>query len=249
MEIAAGVSIAQNLIFGYLLSRNNGQQLPDVEDKRIVNIFEMMKVRMGLEDRNISLKAYDVGHAYATGSLLRNNSSVLANVDKCSEDTDQELIVLFAHELAHLKNHDSLILPAFIAALQTTMVLGLTILCGLSPLAAFAISFGVTVILVKFVVRKYFEHQADVTASKVLTDNELIGWIRNEKERLEICKEFHNDPERDFFDHLVYTSSGNQLTDFAHPPTTFTVRMLEKELTSREQKQEEGQLKQRLQTV
>lgn len=135
MIIALGVAVAMN-IFAYwnsdrmMLSMYGAREVDARSAPTLYGTVEQLAARADLPMPKVYVIENDQPNAFATG---RNpeNAAVAATTGLLNSLSAQEIAGVMAHELAHVKNHDTLI-----------MTITATIAGAISMLATFAMFFG-----------------------------------------------------------------------------------------------------------
>ena len=135
MLIALGIAVATNL-FSYwnsdklALSAYNAQQVDAATAPELYGMVRDLAQRAGLPMPRVYIIQEDQPNAFATGRNPQN-AAVAATTGIIRTLSYDELAGVMAHELAHIKNHDTL-----------TMTISATMAGAISTLASFGMFFG-----------------------------------------------------------------------------------------------------------
>ena len=135
MLIALGIAVATNL-FSYwnsdklALSAYNAQQVDERSAPELYGMVRGLAQRAGLPMPRVYIIQEDQPNAFATGRNPQN-AAVAATTGIIRTLSYDELAGVMAHELAHIKNHDTL-----------TMTISATMAGAISTLASFGMFFG-----------------------------------------------------------------------------------------------------------
>lgn len=234
MEYVCAAAVLDSAIVGWLSTRTLETKV-EIEDQKILALFNEMKERMGLQDHNIDLVASQVvATGCATGrTYLGGKAEVVINEVVIEDYSDADLMALFAHELSHIKHHDSLRTTLFFATVHLATAIALMTLLSLPPVAAFAASLALALTLMYFVFLPIVEYQADRSAAENLNDVELRHYIEHNQKELEKALELREEKGCLSYERITYDSSGNIRTDFTHPRRTTVIAMLERVASER----------------
>jgi heat shock protein HtpX len=135
MLIALGIAVATNL-FSYwnsdrlALAAHNAQEVDEHSAPELYAMVRGLAQRAGLPMPRVYLIDEDQPNAFATGRNPQN-AAVAATTGIIRTLTYDELAGVMAHELAHIKNHDTL-----------TMTITATMAGAISTIASFGMFFG-----------------------------------------------------------------------------------------------------------
>lgn len=135
MLIALAVAVAMNL-FSYwnadkmVLSMHGAREVDETTAPRFVAMVRELAANAGLPMPKVYIIEQDQPNAFATGRNPKN-AAVAATTGLLATLSEEEVAGVMAHELAHVQNHDTLI-----------MTLTATIAGAISMLANFAMFFG-----------------------------------------------------------------------------------------------------------
>jgi len=135
MLVALGIAVATNL-FSYwnsdklALSAYDAQQVDERSAPELYGMVRDLAQRAGMPMPRVYIIQEDQPNAFATGRNPQN-AAVAATTGIIRALTYDELAGVMAHELAHIKNHDTL-----------TMTISATMAGAISTLASFGMLFG-----------------------------------------------------------------------------------------------------------
>ncbi len=207
--VAVGLAIETGFV-GWFFGRNPTEAQP-VKDQRIVQLFEQMKFRMGMDQESIYLRETDnLTTAYATGLICCGLSGQVTFSKKWIEGkSDAEISAVFAHELSHLKHYDVIRFNLVLFTTQLVIAVALSVLFSISLPVCLMLGFVAGYLMTFLGFSHYMEFHAEEETAKVLDNAELLHYINYHGGGLE--------------DH----------SNWSHPNSIRVVKMLRQELNSR----------------
>jgi heat shock protein HtpX len=245
LVIALGLSLVINLASYFFCDRfvlwaNNAQIVTDAQAPRLASIVRELAPKFGLVEPRLAIIPSQTPNAFATGRDERH-AVVAATEGILRVCNDRELRGVLAHELAHVKDHD-ILLMTFAATLAgaisyaSQFVLYGTLFGGggndrsgnLLLVLVAAITAPIAAMLVQLAISRSRESRADEVGARTIGDPESLASALEKLEVANTTRPMTTGSPASSSLYIVNPFRGGTLATLfsTHPPTEERVRRL-----------------------